>query len=58
MIGEEGRNNAPLCPILEFRSVGNLKWTQVASEAQAIFDEPEKSVNYDAGTSILQTLEQ
>lgn len=58
MIGEEGKNIAPLCPILEFRSVGNLKWTQVASEAQAIFDNPDQSVNYDAGTSILQTLEQ
>lgn len=58
MIGEESKDNAPLCPILEFRSVGNLKWTQVASQAQDIFDKPDDSVNYDAGTSILQTLEQ
>ena len=58
MIGEEGKINAPLCPILEFRSVGSLKWTQVASEAQTIFENPDKSVDYDAGTSILQTLEQ
>lgn len=58
MIGMEGRDNAPLCPILEFRSLGSLTWTEVASEAQAMFKYPQNTVNYEAGTSILQTLEQ
>ena len=58
MIGTEGKENAPLCPILEFRNLGSLKWTQVASQASAMFENPEESVNYEGGTSILQTLEQ
>lgn len=58
MIGTEGKENAPLCPILEFRNLGSLKWTQVASQASAMFENPEESVNYRGGTSILQTLEQ
>ncbi len=57
MIGKEGKENVPLCPILEFRSLGSLKWIQVASQAPAIFENPEH-VNYEGGTSILQTLEQ
>ena len=58
MIGTEGKANAPMCPILEFHTVGSLKWTQVSSQAQAMFGNPEHAVNYEAGTSILQTLEQ
>ena len=58
MTGTEGKANSPLCPILlESRGLGNLNWTQVSSQAPAMFNNPQARVNYEGGASILQTLE-
>lgn len=57
MTRTEGKANGPLCPILEFRGLCNLNWTQVSSQAPIMFNNPQSRVNYEGGASILQTLD-